>query len=203
MNATQELDDDRAGSPEPAAAHTAPAPRAAALRPALPLGTRDPREKSVPLACVLSLMPGLGQVYVGYYQRGFVHALVVGSIIAFLANGALDEIVPLFGIFLPFFWLYNVIDAGRRASLYNQVLAGSETIELPRDFEMPQRGSVWGGLVLMAIGAILLSRTRFGYSLDWLEEWWPAAPILFGGWLVGRAIQDRMAGGAAPRAGRR
>ena len=68
-------------------------------------------------------MPGLGQVYVGYYTRGFVHAIVVASIITVL-NLEVLELEPLFAMFLAFFWLYNIIDAGRRAAMYNHVLAG-------------------------------------------------------------------------------
>jgi len=41
---------------------------------------RDTRRKSPAIAAILSMMPGLGQVYVGYYQRGFVHAVVVASL---------------------------------------------------------------------------------------------------------------------------
>ena len=62
-------------------------------------------------------MPGLGQVYVGYYQRGFIHVLVAATIITLLANGAADALIPLLGLFLGFFWLYNMVDAYRRASL--------------------------------------------------------------------------------------
>jgi hypothetical protein len=165
--------------------HATPAP---AVRQ---IPVRDPREKSVPLACILSLMPGLGQVYVGYYQRGFIHSLVVAALITALSTNDLRDLTPLFAMFLCFFWLYNVIDAGRRASLYNQALLGSESIELPRDFALPLRGSVWGGLLLIAAGGILLSNTRFGISLEWVEEWWPVAPILFGIYLLVKAIQDR------------
>ena len=44
-------------------------------------GQRDARYKSPMLAGFLSVMPGLGQVYVGYYQVGFVHAIITFSII--------------------------------------------------------------------------------------------------------------------------
>lgn len=154
--------------------------------------TGDPRQKSPFLAGLLSLMPGLGQVYTGYYQRGFVHALVVGSLIALLASYDDGPLVPLGVIFLIFFWLYNVIDASRRAALYNQALAGVPNIELPEDFKVPGfRGTVAGGLAIAAAGVVLLLHTRFGVPLDWLEEWWPAALILFGGYLVWKAWQDR------------
>src|SRR5438093_2100938 len=85
---------------------------------------RDTRSKSPALAAFLSMMPGLGQVYVGYYQRGFIHAAVIGSLVTILSSGAVEGLHPLFGLFMAFFWLYNVIDAARRASLYNDALAG-------------------------------------------------------------------------------
>src|SRR2546426_12676916 len=71
---------------------------------------RDTRSKSPALAAVLSMMPGLGQVYVGYYQRGFVHAAVVATLVTILASGTLDRLNPLLALFMSFFWLYNIID---------------------------------------------------------------------------------------------
>src|SRR5258705_324327 len=145
----------------------------------------DPRTKSLSLAGFLSMMPGLGQVYVGYYQRGFVHILVVASVIALLANDALPALIPLLGLFLAFFWLYNVIDAVRRANLYNMALRGADPMTLPEDFELPgTRASVAGGVTLMVVGFLLLLHTRFDVSLDWVRDWWPVAPLMFGAWLV-------------------
>ena len=43
----------------------------------------------------------------------------------------------------------------------------------------------------MLFRSILLLHTRFGMSLDWVQDWWPAAPMLFGVWLIVRAIQER------------
>ena len=95
------------------------------------------------VAAVLSvLIPGLGQVYVGYYQRGFVHAIVVAvlvSIAASLDHGS-EDFAPLVGMLLPFFWLYNIVDAGRRAAAYNRALLGGEEIALPSDFAVPSIG---------------------------------------------------------------
>ena len=190
MNAMQEPTGGREESTAPGHA----GPQAGPQAPPAPVYGRDPRSKSPALAAVLSLMPGLGQVYVGYYQRGFVHVLVFAGIITLLASDALNVLTPLFGLFLPFFCLYNIIDAARRASLYNEALAGRPSIDLPQDFKMPGlQGTFVGGFVLIVVGFILLLNTRFGVSLDWLEEWWPAAPILFGAYLLFRAIQDRRA----------
>lgn len=175
-------------------ATTPPAPPyAQAPTPAPPQARlRDTRSKSPALAAVLSMMPGLGQVYVGYYQRGFVHAAVIASLFTLLASNALDRLVPLFALFMAFFWLYNIIDAARRASLYNDALAGNPAIELPHDFRTPGlRGSIFGGATLIVAGFVLLLHTRFGMSLDWVEQWWPVAPMIFGAYLLGRAIQER------------
>ena len=154
----------------------------------------DPRRKSPFLASFLSLMPGLGQIYVGYYQAGFVHPLVVATIIVILAQGNADQFAPFLGFFLAFFWLYNIIDAGRRAAYYNQILEGEERVDLPRGFLAPGGGSLTGGLFLIVIGGILLARTVMGVSLAWLEDWWPLAPIFFGVYLVGKSIAEKKAG---------
>ena len=149
--------------------------------------------KSPVLACLLSLLPGIGQVYVGYYKLGFVHNVIFASTIMLLSL-QIEGLVPLLGIFLAFFFVYNIVDAGRRAALYNLALEGGQGIELPdeMDVKLPSfGGSVVGGLLLMGLGVVLLSNTLFGRSLDWVEDWWPIAPIVLGAYLVGKAIQER------------
>ena len=152
-----------------------------------------PRDRKSPLlACILSAMPGLGQVYVGYYQRGFLHAIIVAAVI-FILNSGMRGMEPLLGPLLAFFWLYNIIDAGRRAAHYNRAAAGEESFEMPKDFSMPGiQGSIFGGLVLIAVGAIFLSHTVWGISLEWVEDWWPLAPILFGVYLIGKSVAERL-----------
>ena len=178
--------------PQPPAAPAPPAPLPApALAPAL----NDPRRKKPFLATVLSVVPGLGQVYVGYYKQGFTNAITVALLISFMTL-QIVPLMPLAGIFLGFFWLYNLVDAGRRASLYNQALAGGGDIDLPDSFEAPSLGgSMAGGAALILIGIVILSNTAFGASLEWLENWWPLALVGIGGWLVYKAIQDKAAKG--------
>ena len=182
----------------PAQAPAGPAPPAATPVPALSPALNDPRRKKPFLATVLSAVPGLGQVYVGYYKQGFTNAITVALLISFLTLG-ITPLMPLAGIFLGFFWLYNIVDAGRRASLYNQALAGGGDIELPDSFQAPSLGgSLAGGIALIAVGFVLLSNTLFGVSLEWIESWWPVALVGLGGWLVYKARQDESTADDAP-----
>jgi TM2 domain-containing membrane protein YozV len=106
----------------------------------------DPRRKSPILALVLSMMPGVGQIYVGYYHQGFTNALVFASLIAVLSADLVHGAEPLFAIFLAFFWFYNVVDAWRRATFYNNALAGIGPATLPDDFAVTSgRGTLPAG----------------------------------------------------------
>ena len=147
----------------------------------------DPRKKSVMLAILLSSMPGLGQIYVGYYDLAFRNILVVCGLIAVIATGASDHgLEPVFALFLAFFWLHNVVDAGRRASFYNQALAGIRPMELPEDTKAPQQamGSLAGGVLLVVVGLVLFLNTMFRIPLDWVARWWPLALVAAGAWLI-------------------
>lgn len=178
--------------PEPQAPMPNQAPAPAEQPPKTPVGN-DPLRRSPFLATILSFVPGLGQVYVGYYQLGFIHAIVISVILALLATGDLGPLIPLLSVFMGFFWLYNVVDAGRRAILVNEALAGRGNFELPKDFTAPGlQGTVLGGAILIAVGLLILSRTLFGVSLEWLESWWPLAIVAFGAFLV---IKARSNGG--------
>lgn len=143
------------------------------------------------LAAFLSIAPGLGQIYIGYYQVGFVNVIVIASLLTLLATGQLGPLIPMASVFLAFFWLYNIVDAFRRAVLVNEALAGRGGIELPEEYSPPGlRGSVLGGAILIIVGLVLLSRTLFGVSLEWTEDWWPLAIVLFGGYLIFKARTD-------------
>jgi len=156
---------------------------------------RDPRRKSSFIAALLSVVPGLGQVYVGYYRRGFINILVFGSVFSLVAaTGGNLPFTPLGIMFLVFFEFYNIIDASRRATLFNLSLEGIEQIDLPDELTnkpMAINGSYMLGAVLVIGGAIALSNTLFGFTLEWLENWWPMAPIGFGLYLVYLAWKDK------------
>lgn len=150
----------------------------------------DPRRKSPLLAAAISVLPGVGQLYIGYYVRGFVTGLAFLAAIL-LAAASREPLAPAFGMSAMFIWVFNVIDAGRMAALYNHAAAGADVMKMPEDFKLPQMGgSIVGGAVLLAFGGIALSNTAFGYSLDWLEDWWPVFPFALGAYLFARGVMD-------------
>jgi hypothetical protein len=148
------------------------------------------------IAMILSAMPGLGQVYVGYYDLAFRNILVVCGLIAIMASGGAHRLEPVVALFLAFYWLHGVVDAGRRASFYNQALAGLRPMDLPEDIKAPQpMGSFAGGVLLVAVGVTLFLNTMFDVPLDWLASWWPLALVGAGAWLI---YSDRRAKAGAP-----
>ena len=181
----------RQSGPEqnPAQAPPTPPPAAppATATPQAYHARTDSRTKSPFLATLLSLMPGLGQVYVGYYQQGFINILVVGSLIVLLSLDV-DDLAPLVGLFLAFFWLYNMVDASRRAGFYNHALAGLTETGLPDEMQMPDgHGSLVTGIFLLLFGLFSFAHTHFGVSLDWLADAWPVVLILMGLYLIYRS----------------
>lgn len=146
--------------------------------------------KSPVLAAVMSMMPGMGQVYLGYYSQGFQNILTVAFIILLLNMGLHSGLQALLGIFIAFFWIFNMVDAFRRAHHVNRALDGMTAEGLPEDFAMPGlKGSLPMGLVLIVAGSLIFLNTKFNYSMDWLEDWWPVFMIIAGIWLVVKSRQ--------------
>ena len=139
----------------------------------------------------MSIVPGLGQVYVGYYRVGFTHIITILSLIALAATEAVEEISPAFVFFALFFWLHGIIDAGRRAAHYNHALRGGAGIDLPSGLPSGEAPSIGSGMALIVIGVVLLSHTAFDQPLEWLRDWWPLGPIGVGVYFVMRGVIDR------------
>jgi hypothetical protein len=150
-------------------------------------------QRTISFAVAL-LMAGLGQIYVGFYQQGFINIIVVASLISIMNRGVPDYMYPLLGLFLAFFWLYNLVDAGRRAAFYNQALAGMTDAPIPTEFKpLTERGSMIGGSALVLLGLFFLAHTRFGMPLEWLEQWRPMALVVAGLFLLFQSCNSRKA----------
>jgi TM2 domain-containing membrane protein YozV len=152
----------------------------------LPAATPAPLAPKLPknpwLAVVLSLFPGLGQVYNGQPAKAFVFfSAWVGSI-----YGA-AEIDPFpFAFLIPFVYLYNLIDAFRTASLINARALGGLPAPEEEAFESP----LWGGSLLV-LGLLLLLNNLGWLHLAALARYWPVALIVAGAAFLYGSIQRR------------
>lgn len=153
----------------------------------------DVNLKAPVLAGFLSaIFPGLGQIYVGYYQRGATFTLTMAAIITTLASNLMHGLEPLLGIAIGFTWFLGIIDANRLANLYNQAIQGRTGVDLPDGLQLPrERGSYAGGVVLVVLGLLLFLNRNFDISLEWLEDWWPLGVMGLGVWLIVKARQGR------------
>jgi len=163
-------------SSEPTGRATAPE-YDAARPPALPPAHLYPRQpKSPGLAALLSLLfPGVGQVYNGQVAKAVVFFLVFVSCIY-----ATAEIDPMpFALFIPFAFLFNIVDAYRSADLINVRHAGGAPLEEDTGLESP----VWGA-TLVVLGLVLLLNNLGWLPLESLRRLWPAALIVAGAALL-------------------
>lgn len=172
--------------PPAAASEEAPLPPEA--RPAAPpRAPRDAFAKNPLLAGFLSLFPGMGNVYNGLYLRGVTFFLILAGLIGAVNSGAPE----IFGFGIAFFWIFNVIDAYRQASLINlgyaQDLGLTDLPERPS----PGQGGLWAGAVLVIVGATALLEQWFDFDLRWLFELWPVVLIAVGAWLIWATLREK------------
>lgn len=133
--------------------------------------------KSPGAAAALSLFPGLGHLYLGLYERGFM--LAVAVITAFYVE------IPLIGVFLFFF---TMIDAYRQGQIIN--LGGYDPT--PKPTRRPG-GGLGLGVFLVVIGAVLLLRQWVDIDdyLEYLRDWWPVLLIGAGGYFIWGWYRER------------
>jgi hypothetical protein len=148
---------------------------------------RVPMQKSPTVAALLSLMPGLGQVYVGYYLAGFINIIVVALILNVVTHMHGPGPQAFLGLFLAFFWLFNILDAGRRANLYNRHLVGTREEALPTDSPLV------GGIILLIIGLLLTLAITLHVQLHFLETIWPLGLVAAALYLLAKYWRTRAA----------
>ena len=138
--------------------------------------------KSPALAGMLSfLFPGTGALYDGQPLKFLVILVVFAIIITMLAQGVGS---PVFlGILLGGLYFYQLIDAIATASAINRRASSGEIEEIKvEEFpEFVKTGSVFWGIVLMALGVVLLM-ANYSFIINYERIWnlWPLAIILVG-----------------------
>jgi len=138
--------------------------------------------KSPALAGILSfLFPGTGALYNQQPLKFLVFIVVIAIMVTMLAQGVGS---PVFiGILLGGLYFYQFIDAIITAGAVNR-RALSEDIEEAEVEELPEfvkTGSVFWGIVLMALGVLLLM-ANFDIIINYDRIWnlWPLVIIIIG-----------------------
>ncbi len=128
-----------------------------------------PGRRSPLFASILSLVPGLGQLYAGSFSRAVVFG---GSAIALGANpSVIPYPVPLF------LYVFNLFDAWTLAEERNARVAGDDVAPATR---MQRR--FWG-LFAGAVAAFAAARTTIAPQLS-PDLLWPCALGLYGAFLL-------------------
>ena len=172
--------------PSYAAAPGSAAPPAPAAAPtyAPPAAPIIVEKKSPGLAGILSaIFPGLGQLYLGLYQRAFKIAAVFAGCIWVISSDMFGgHSAPLFGLGIAFIWFFGIIDAVRQAKAINAGYVdagGLAASELASRVKRESTASLTWGVILVGIGTLWLI-DRF-VDLDWfwamVEDW--LAPVSF------------------------
>ncbi len=161
--------------PAPAPPPIAYAPPAAAPAPAAP---PHPQVKNPAAAGFLSVIPGLGHVYLGLYQRAVIFFAVWVVVISVVEHARGPA-----GLMIPFWWFFVLIDAVRQAKAINATGAPESNL-LPNEKPMNFSGSLTFGIFLVLVGLFFLLDRWFRIDLSFLFDFWPLLLIGFGAWQI-------------------
>lgn len=161
-------------------------PPAAAAAPAL-AAVRPLSQKNPMLAAILSAFPGIGHVYNGLYMRGLTFFLITVSLMTLLSQRG----NVLVAMSMTFFWIFNIIDAYRQATLINYGYAQDlGLLDMPKR-PMASQGGLVAGVILTLIGIFAFLETYFDIDLEWMVDFWPLFLVGIGLWLIVGSIRDR------------
>lgn len=136
--------------------------------------------KSPFLAGLLAFfVPGTGAFYNGQMLKGFVYVIITAGLITLQTTG---EGQPFLGIILGGFYIYQIIESIQIANAINRkaLKIGEEEIEIEEFPQLVKAGSVFWGVVLLALGVILLLANFEVIDYDTLFDFWPVVVIIIG-----------------------
>lgn len=141
--------------------------------------------KSPFLAGLLSfIFPGTGSLYNAQIAKGLIFIVAFALLVTWQTTG---DNQPFAGLILAGFWFYQLIDAIMTAKAINRKALLGEDVEEISVEEVPQfikSGSIFWGIVLMALGGILILANFDVINYDTLFDFWPVVIIGIGVKLV-------------------
>ncbi len=136
--------------------------------------------KSPFLAGLLAFfVPGTGAFYNGQMLKGFVYVIITAGLITLQTTG---EGQPFLGIILGGFYIYQIIESVQIASAINRkaLKTEEEVIEIEEFPQLIKAGSVFWGIVLLALGVVLLLANFEVIEYGTLFDFWPVVVIVIG-----------------------
>ncbi len=139
--------------------------------------------KSPFLAGLLSLFPGFGTLYNGEIMKGIMYMIIFALLVTINARHAAQ---PIAGLFLAGFIIYQLVDAVQSANRINRrILLGDQVEEEADTFAVQMKsGSIFWGILLIALGGILLLGNFEVISYKTIFDFWPLIVIVIGGKLI-------------------
>jgi hypothetical protein len=141
--------------------------------------------KSGAAAGILSaIFPGIGQIYNGQYVKGILFLAIFTGLITMQGHAG----QPFQALMLAGFYIFQIIEAVQSAKEINRLalaenggLAAGAAAPLPLSPAAPAKsGSVFWGIVLMALGGIFLLGNFEIIDYDRIFDFWPVIVIVIG-----------------------
>jgi len=139
-------------------------------------------KRSPAAAAWLSLLPGLGHLYLGQFAKGLALALAVVGVIQISQHG------DAFGILIPIFWIYTMIDAHRSAEELNRAIERGESRATGAD------ASLGWAIALIGLGVLWLLANLGVDVFEYLGHLWPVALIVLGVMFLKQGLRRRSEG---------
>lgn len=142
--------------------------------------------KSSATATWLSILPGLGLIYLELYLKGIaIFTVFIGLMMVFKGD-------PLCPIVCIAFWLFQLVYANQEAKRINRRWLNIKEVREEKE----SASLVWGGLVIL-FGLIFLIH-NFGFDLTWLYRFWPLLIIGIGVQLIWNSFKNSQASSDHP-----
>jgi TM2 domain-containing membrane protein YozV len=137
-------------------------------------------------AFVLGLIPGVGAIYNGEFVKAAIHVLIFGTLVSLdhmttVGHALLGLMTAAFYFYMPFEAYYT---AKKRMMKAQGVDLETPIDRLQQEFEHVEDRELWGGVLLIVIGALFLLGNLGIFEIEWVARFWPVALVVIGIWLL-------------------
>lgn len=163
-----------------AAAPAPPPPRASSVQKETVVNTHPGA------AFVLGLIPGVGAIYNGEFVKAAIHVLIFGTLVslhnvAVIGRALLGLMTFAFYWYMPFEAYYT---AKKRMMKAQGVDLETPIDRLQEELEHVEDRELWGGVLLIVIGALFLLGNLGIFEMAWVGRFWPVVLVVIGVWLL-------------------